>query len=188
MIIYNYFIPLQHQTIKNNITMKKKNLYPTCVLCDTTELPSYSDYLQYCKENEIEPADENSSKFWDWCAETTQMDFDDLLSNLSHSNESNIPVVITGSLGLWNGRPTICPVVCDNVHDAILKCLGNCDDIKVILEYGELNVCAYHHDGRNCFTINKLSKKGRDYIERHGEYTNASLKDYHLAKFKGYIY
>ena len=179
---------MQHQTIKNNITMKKKNLYPTCVLCDTTELPSYSDYLQYCKENEIEPADENSSKFWDWCAETTQMDFDDLLSNLSHSNESNIPVVITGSLGLWNGRPTICPVVCDNVHDAILKCLGSCDDIKVILEGGELNVCAYHHDGRNCFTINKLSKKGRDYTERHGEYTNASLKDYHLAKFKGYIY
>ena len=142
---------------------KKQNLfpkYPSIVLCDTFEIPSYSEYVDYCLEclNE-EPQDENSDDYWNWVRETQQQDFDDLLSNLTYSDESNVPVVITGSLGLWNGRPTIRPVVCDNLHDAILKCLGSCDDIKVTLDNGVVNVIAYHHDGRNCFTVHKLSKR-----------------------------
>ncbi len=174
--------------------MKKKNLfpaYPTCVLCNTMELPSYSDYEDFCIGfADCEPQGEDSEDYYNWCRETTQQDFDDLLSNLLYSEESKTPVVITGTLGLWNGRPTIRPVVCDNLHDAILKCLGSCDDIKVVLTEGHLDVFAYHHDGTNCFTVYKLSKKGCEYLDKHYDgFAHAEdLKDYHIAKFKGYLY
>jgi hypothetical protein len=164
--------------------------YPTCVLCDTLAFPSYSDYVEWCEGcADCEPQGENSEDFWDWSNETRQMDFDGLLANVSYSDESKVPCIITGQLGLWNGRPTIHPVLCDNVHDAIMRCLGSCDDIKVVLENGALSVYAYHHDGTNHFTIHKLSESGKErlYAYNHG-YIEQELEESDLAKWEGYIY
>lgn len=164
--------------------------YPTCVLCDTLDFPSYSDYVEWCEGcADCEPQGENSEDFWNWSNETRQMDFDGLLANVSYSDESKVPCIITGQLGLWNGRPTIHPVLCDNVHDAIMRCLGSCDDIKVVLENGALSVYAYHHDGTNHFTIHKLSESGKErlYAYNHG-YIEQELEESDLAKWDGYIY
>ena len=76
--------------------------------------------------------------------------------------------MITGSLGLWNGHPTIVPVLCNDIMEAIERCLDcNCQiEFEIILEDGHVEVQVHHHDGTNCFEIWLLSKKGLKEIER----------------------
>ena len=99
--------------------------------------------------------------------------------------------MITGSLGLWNGRPTIAPVLCNNLVEAIEKCFGSCDDLEVNLENGHLEVLAKHHDGTNCFEIHILSKKGLREVERP-KYTwcgeEYEPKPYWFKNIYGYLF
>ena len=125
----------------------------------------YEDYLEMCEEMEIEPKEEGSTEQIEEVIEYMNDDFGDFCSNLEYSSW-NVPCMITGNLGLWNGRPTIVPVFCDNLVDAIKKCWGSCDDCEVKLENGHLEVFAKHHDGTNCFEIHILSKKGLREVER----------------------
>lgn len=66
---------------------------------------------------------------------------------------------ITGTLGLWNGVKTIEPVICDNISDAIDKCLGrDTEDIIFRISDNTYYLDAYHHDGINSFTIKILDE------------------------------
>ena len=150
---------------------------------------SYEDYLEMCKENGMEPKKEGSFEQIEEVIEYMTINFDDFKSNLKYS-KWNIPCMITGSLGLWNGCPTITPVLCNNLVEAIEKCFGSCDDLEVNLENGHLEVLAKHHDGINCFEIHILSKKGLREVERPiYEYEkDFEPKPYWFKNIYGYLF
>ena len=123
---------------------------------------AYEDYLEYCEEYGIEAGEKNSEAFYDWCREEADANYDADLDNIKYCKQYNVPVVITGSCGCWDGRHTIVPVVCESVYDAIIKCFsGSINDINVQFSDGAILVDAYHHDGCNSFVIKALSAKGQ---------------------------
>ena len=136
----------------------KKNIKYT--LIDTTDRPSYSDYVHFCKANDFEPKGEDSDDYMSYVHETQSMWYNDEMDNIKFSKENDSPVIITGTLGLWNGTKVIYPVRCDTLHEAVEKCIGSSDDAKVMFEDGIIYVEAYHHDGTNKFSVEKLSKRG----------------------------
>lgn len=130
---------------------------------------TYEDYKEWCEDNDIEPGDENSDDFWEWCREEADNNWECDLENIRHCKEYDVPCIITGSLGLWWGRPTIQPERMESVYDAILRCVREADMATVQWNDGVVTVDAYHHDGCNCFTIKALSKKG--IAHQSAEYT-----------------
>lgn len=135
---------------------------------------SYEDYKEWCEDNGIEPEDENSDGFWEWCREETDLNWESDLENIKSCKEYDVPCIITGTLGLWWGRPTIKPERMESVYDAILRCIGEADIVTVQWNDGVVTVDAYHHDGCNCFTIKALSKKG--IAKQYAEYKDYDTK------------
>ena len=121
----------------------------------------YEDYIDFCKENGIEPG--NDSDFFNWCAEETQANYEADMDNIKTCEQYNVPVLVTGSLGLWFGRPSIRPEKYDSVADAIIDCMNrsDCYDVHAEFNDGVILLDCYHHDGCNTFTIRALSEKGK---------------------------
>lgn len=67
------------------------------------------------------------------------------------------PVVITGTLGLWDGKHNIRPVECEDIRSAIMKCIGSdgqlMDEDDLTFDGIDVHVKSHHHDGTNEFTI-----------------------------------
>ena len=129
------------------------------------------DYIDFCEDNGIEPGvgDDFEHNFFDWCAEETQAYYEACMDNIEFCAEYNVPVVVTGTLGLWWGHPEIKPERFESVADAIRRCINgsNCDNVLVEFNDGVITVDCYHHDGCNSFIIKALSKKGiaKQYAE-----------------------
>ena len=161
------------------------------VLYDDTTVPEYSEYVEHCRINGHEIEGENSQAYWDFASRYHENDWDDLKVNLKCSKEANQPVLLLGTLGLWNGKRTIFPTRCENLMQAIEKCVGRgVDNMKVYVENGIVYVEAYHHDGTNYFEIYKLSSKGLSATSKWYD-GNAGCEDYKgywLAKFHGYLF
>jgi len=125
------------------------------------------DYEAYCEDNGIE--DGGDEGFFDWCAEETQVNYESDMDSIESCKEYNVPVVVTGTLGLWWGHPEIKPERFESVADAIHDCMERSDCNDVLVEYndGVITMDCYHHDGCNSFTIKALSKKGiaKQYAE-----------------------
>lgn len=150
---------------------------------------SYQDYLEWCEEMDVEPAEDESQEFIDWCIRECECDWDDFKANMKYSAYANAPCMITGALGLWWGRPTIKPVYCGSIIEAIEKCSDSCDDIEVKLEDGHLEVLAKHHDGTNVFEIHILSKKGIERVAcADRNYDDYDIKPYWFKNIYGYLY
>lgn len=134
---------------------------------DPTSL-TYDDYLDWCENNEVEPQDENSNSFYEWCGEEAYMIYNDERDNLSYSKLANRMFLVDGTLGLWWGKPAIVPQVCRGLLETIDKCIGNDIDnidVKADFENGLLVVYAYHHDGTNVFNLRMLNKNGEKWAE-----------------------
>jgi hypothetical protein len=161
-------------------------------LCDTSYIPTYEEYKEWCEICDAEEVgEENSTEYWDFVARQREAEYSDLMGNLKYSDQAKEPVVITGTLGLWNGEKTIYPVRVDSLKDAIERCIGNDgDDVKIELKDGVINVYAMHHDGTNHFMIYKLTKKGVNATNcwLNGICPSLEVKGYWLAKYKGYLY
>ena len=169
-------------------------------LIDTTDSwLTYQDYVEFCEANEITPEPEDSSDYYEWEAEETQRFAEDFFENLRYV-KFDTPVIITGSLGLWNGTKEIYPLVVESsdycqlpsgkwgyrnpsLYNAVMKCINGMDGFKVELSEGEIIVHGYHHDGTNIFTISKLSKKGIDPVLRAVEEgKHLQVKNYWIGK------
>lgn len=139
-----------------------------------TEAFDREDYIDFCEENGIEPGDEDD--FYDWCAEETQCNYEADMGNIEDCDEYNVPVVVTGTLGLWWGHPEIRPERFDSVADAIHRCIdgSDCNEIHAEFNDGVITVDCYHHDGCNSFTIKALSKKG--IAKQYAEYKEHDFK------------
>ena len=145
------------------------------ILTTSTDGFEYEDYLAYCEDNDITPGEEDSEDFYDWCREETDCNFEADMANIKYCEAYNIPVLVTGSLGLWNGRHEINAVVFPCVYDAIQHMLGgSIMDIEAKFVDGRIEVDAYHHDGCNSFIINALSAKG---IKKAGSFYDKTYID-----------
>lgn len=123
---------------------------------------TYEEYKFFCEDHEIEPGEENSGEFYEWCTEEACINWKDDLENIKHCKEYNVPVVITGTLGLWDGRHKISPVRVDSVYQAVQLCMDgrSIEDVDVKWVDGVIMVYAHHHDGTNIFEVSALNKKG----------------------------
>lgn len=112
----------------------------------------YADYEDFCEVNGYEPTD-----FDEWVADTVQEYYLQDIANIRDYEKYNVPVVIRGTLGLWDGRHKIEPVQVGSVYEAIERCLGHSiADVEVKWVDGAIMVYAYHHDGCNILEISAL--------------------------------
>jgi len=112
---------------------------------------SYDDYLEYCEGNRMTPAEDGSSVFYEWCHEEAEVSFSEDMANIEEFYDE--PVIVRGTLGLWDGRHEIVPTRKESVYDAIKDCYSGCEDLDVEWDNGVIVVSAYHHDGCNVFEI-----------------------------------
>lgn len=149
--------------------MKKPDyIHGTFTLVDTDPLQfEYADYEEFCEGNDYEPQDEDSEDFMDWQYDEAEANYESDMDNIRSCKQYNVPCIITGHLGLWDGSHEIIPIKMDSVYDAILRCYGqdSMSNLKVNYEDGKIVVYYSHHDGTNVFTIYALSKSGEKKIE-----------------------
>lgn len=146
---------------------------------------TYKDYCEWCEENGYEPNTENSWAYLQWVADETENDYYNMLDNIKYS-KNNGRCIISGTLGLWWGRPTIKDVVCDSLVDAIKKCNQN-DYIEVYeTDEGYLEVHSIHHDGTNIFIIRPINKRGNGKSNEDIEESNNPL--WYAGNYPKYIY
>lgn len=157
-----------------------QKLYDDCNI-DFDELREV--YAEITDDNTILNSRDNDSAFIEWVyGEYLNSEWIDLLDNIKYSKYGNIPCVVVGTLGLWNGRKDIYPTKCDDLVSAINKCAGSASNVIVILNNGCIEVNAMHHDGTNCFEIHILNKLGE--ITEGADLTKSC---YH-KKISGYLF
>ena len=150
-------------------------VHGTFTLVDTDPLQfEYESYEDFCEINGMEPQGEDSTDFYEWCGEEAEEQYNCDMDEIRSCKEYNVPCVITGHLGLWDGKHEIVPVRMDTIHDAIVKCYEHDGELRVNYEDGEIVVYHSHHDGTNVFHINALSKNGEKKFEDY-EYKGVPL-------------
>lgn len=152
--------------MKKKINYNKGRFNILTTLVDGFE---YSDYVEHCEANGIVPQGKESNDYFRWCEDETEINFEADLDNIEGHTAYNVPVILTGFVGRWDGQHEICPVSFNSVADAIKACFGNdILDIEVFFDDGKLEVSAHHHDNTNKFTIRALSKKGQNRFPTYG--------------------
>lgn len=144
---------------------------------------TYEDYKEWCEECEVGADVEGGEDYWRWIEENKARDFDDFMAEIRTISG---PVVVTGSLGLWWGRPEIAPTKFNSLNNAISQCIEGAEAIEVILENGVLTVKGAHHDGTNIFEIRPLTELGADRMD-NDEKINVN-SHWHCGKFGEYLY
>ena len=135
----------------------------------------YRDYVDYCEMNGVEAQPDGSDDFLDWVDEEVRINWEEDIDNIRMCKDYNVPVVICGTLGLWDGRHRIAPVRVDSVYQAIRLCSGrDIEDVEVVWNDGVIMVYAHHHDGCNIFEISALNKKGQ--AKKYADYKPHDVK------------
>lgn len=112
---------------------------------------------------------------FDWECEQKEQDIECLLMNLKYSKPiKNRMCAIVGSVGTWRGRFEIEPTFCNNIVDAVYKCIDGCELRSIDRIGNRIDISVYHHDGSNSFSIYFLSDIGEDRYLRNGD---VSLKN-----------
>ena len=155
------------------------------------DFDAFKESYQECYElTDEEMAEISDTEIWEFINDTLDLEWDDLLTNLKYSKNADKPCVITGSLGLWYGRPNIEPLACEDIESAIRKCVNNMDYVVIKQVNGHLEVRATHHDGSNHFEIHILNDKGiraKELIEEGKGDANLSCRCYHKS-LNGYLF
>ena len=124
----------------SDLTIKDDDAYD----CDGNLVKSLYEFAQDCIEGQ-------SEDFWDGLLKVKDSCYIDYY-------------VVTGSLGLWDGRHGgICETF-DNLYDALSKCATDAYDIVVKYENNAIEFECHHHDGVNCFEIRNISSETYDKI------------------------
>ena len=137
---------------------------------------SFSFWEEHCKEEGIEYNEDKidwdyisdclsqwQNAFREYCVSHADfhaeisMDWDYIKEVLSEVYDG-MEIIISGELGLWNGSPRIHNVLCDNIEDALSRCLNKMDDFIVSYDNWGIYVKAMHHDGTNSFILSPIKK------------------------------
>ena len=145
----------------------------------------YQDYLEWCEENEVGADVEGGEDYWRWIEEMLADDVECFFTNMKYS-DCNGPCVVTGTLGLWWGHPTIEPEKFNSLAEAIHECWDGCDAVQVWGKNGVIYVKGMHHDGSNYFEIRPLTERGRERLENGEPITIGN--HWHTSKYPKYLY
>lgn len=134
------------------------------IILYTSDYPSYEQYKEYCLEcnnvAEDEIPAEDSQAYHCWANEERDIEWEDFRTALKEyaDKQKGDGFMITGSLGLWDGRHDIYPTFVKTLRAAVEKCAENGDYIKVELDkkLHVIEVAVSHHDGTNLFTIQEI--------------------------------
>ena len=121
-------------------------------------------FKEYCMDNDLDHTqyNEDSERFLNWLYDSLSMDWDDLMTNIKYDRNNNVDCVVTGSLGLWDGKHDIDAKHFPTLDRAINACISGCDYIIITENEGVIKIKGIHHDGTNNFEIHKLNDKGYD--------------------------
>lgn len=122
-------------------------------LIDSDTEFNYEDYVQYCDDEGIEPAAEDSDEHRRWEETQRQAYYEDDLANCRASSIlGKARFFLTGVLGLWNGRKEIVPVIYDDFDAMMRDVIGN-DQCTLRATYDTrcITFTVSHHDGTNVF-------------------------------------
>lgn len=148
------------------------------VAIDTRRDIPYSEYVEFCEINEIEPEEENSTGYWNYVNSARQMDYDDFRSNMTYCKL--FPMVAVGYAGLWYGNVRGGNVLKD--VDDLLGLFSSCDDIKIWQDKDGFHINGYHHDDTNSADIRVINMRGKDWLEKNESYVSRSVLCETLAK------
>lgn len=137
---------------------------------DGLEYEEFKDWWG-CEHSDEPVPSENSDAFHAWCRDEADTNWDADLENIKFEKRYNVPCVLSGTLGLWDGKHTICLEKFDSVRDAIDKVIHNGSDstycdFDIFFDDGKIEMQHHHHDGTNIFEIHALSRKGIDKCRR----------------------
>lgn len=146
--------------------------------------PDYvDDMLANCPEKaeglpeRYEDADLKASKdFYTWIDGLAQDEYVCFMQDLKYCDGCGRPVVITGTVGRWDGPHEIVPCRMPNIESAVRKCLEGAELAEARQIGSAIEVAASHHDGVNKFVIKFLNAKGISTING-----NLANKRYHQA-------
>lgn len=157
--------------------MKQEKLTEWVALDTQMDIP-YSEYVEFCRDNDIEPEAENSTHYWNYVNDTLQMWYDDFKDNMKYSKL--FPMVAVGYAGLWNGTARGGKVLKD--VDDLLGLFSSCDNIKIWQDKDGFHINGYHHDGTNSADIRIINKRGKAWLEKNEDEVSRSVLCETLAK------
>ena len=132
-------------------------------------------WKEYCECNDVE-FDEKSVD-WDYICNMRDFEWEDIMYNLIDQFGGN-EVILSGFLGLWNGRPQIANYHFAHIEQAIHKCLQSGDEWSVSYDNWGIYLAVYHHDGVNNFTISPIKENtnlSEELIEGFNPYKHRRL-------------
>lgn len=153
---------------------------PEYLLIDTYNRheDDYVEYFkEYCEVNDYTIKGEGTDMeglylggkvtFWDWFYETTAEEDEEFWDSFRKAIKKEplyTRCVILGTCGTWMGNRQIVPTLVDNLYDAVMKCLKDCDYYKLSMKDNVLHVKGTHHDGTNTFEIRLVNSDNYDKI------------------------
>ncbi len=147
---------------------------------------SYKDYLEWCDEMEKTPAPEGSDKYWRWIGDMIDEDWINLKDNIK-CGRNNGRCIVTGTLGLWWGRPDIQAHLFNSLLEAICECRKGAQDIQIWEDNGHLTVHGMHHDGTNVFEIRPVNER-RATGKEDWEIEESKNPLWYTTRYPEYIY
>ena len=132
-------------------------------------------WKEYCENNDVE-FNENSID-WDYICDMRDMEWENVMYNLIGQFAEN-EVILSGFLGLWNGRPQIANYHFTQIKKAIFKCLQSGDEFQVSYDNWGIYIDVFHHDGTNNFTISPIKQNinlSAEMIEKFNPYKHKRL-------------
>ena len=178
---------------------EKKAIFNILTNCTDGWGDCYDDYLEWCETNGIEPAEKNSSEYWNWVYEQVDEVIECDLINMEYSKIKDRLFVITGAIQLWNGRRTIKPVFMRGLVDVIKKIWGSGDRhflIELDTKEGIITSRLWSHDdpmGNTRLEVRMLNRNGEKWLaaaEERGEEDEIEINNRWWSKIRdiGEIY
>jgi hypothetical protein len=123
-------------------------------------------WKEYCVDNDVEFNEDSID--WDYICDMRDFEWEDVMYNLIDQFAEN-EVILSGFLGLWNGRPQIANYHFAQIEKAIHKCLSSGDEWQITYDNWGIYIDVFHHDGTNSFTISPIKQNtnlSAEMIER----------------------
>ena len=165
------------------------------LLYDSARRVDMDEVREHCEANGMEVPGENSMAYWDIVGNILDFDRECFELNLESSRVLPGKVVVTGSVGAWNGVYTLKPSVV-SMEDPVAfirNCTQGCGQYELSVGYDAngLFVQVRHHDGTNTFRVRELTAAGQrhlDRCERHGVEPDILGEEKFTGKIDYYIY
>ena len=132
----------------------------TLVLFDNSNYDNYDydAYLEYCHEMDETPGEVDSQEYIEWERDTENTDWCNALNDFKEKELVDYDVLVTGTLGLWDGKHKIEPKIFRDFDEAISAMCQDSIEVKISqIDEFTWKLENWHHDGKNEFIFRFLA-------------------------------